>query len=265
MLADVAAERVPDRLAPGIALTTSRIRQRPRWLALVHGRPMRLPSGLAVGSPTLRLAGVMALMGGTLALVVGGAVVGASLLPSPAVLRGDPPYLTRFCDLASLDEVRAILGDDRATVARGLGRSYATSMDRCVWLSDLPHERFLGVRDWAPDRYDADKVQPYGLDATLTPLADIGDDAFVLTSPSEADLRFRKGARAAQVFYRPTEGEDPAQMAAIVTQMGRLVSERMSGASSAVGDLCQLLTPDEVPGRAAVDGRGGRSGLRHAL
>ncbi len=54
-------------------------------------------------------------------------------------------------------------------------------------------------------------------------------------------------------------------MAAIVTQMGRLVSERMSGASSAVGDLCQLLTPDEDPGRAAVDGRGRWSGLRHAL
>ena len=49
VLAGIATERVPDLLAPDIATRTSRLRQRGRWLAFVHQRPLRLPSGLAVG------------------------------------------------------------------------------------------------------------------------------------------------------------------------------------------------------------------------
>ncbi len=63
---------------PDIASTTSRVRQRPRWLALIKEPPMRLSSRVAVGSPTLRLASIMAL---TLALVLaaaGAVAVGTS-------------------------------------------------------------------------------------------------------------------------------------------------------------------------------------------
>ena len=77
----------------------------------------------------------------------------------------------------------------------------------------------------------------------------------MLTSPSEADLFVKKGARAANVFYRFADTESAAQMQEIVTQMGSLVAERMSGAPSVHGDLCQLLTAGRHPGRAAVDGR----------
>ena len=61
-----------------------RERRWPRWLALIKEPPMRISSRVAVGSPTFRLASLMAI---TLALIIalGAAVVaGASLLPSPA-------------------------------------------------------------------------------------------------------------------------------------------------------------------------------------
>ncbi len=85
---------VPDRLAPDIAsrpAAPGSVRAGWRSSRASHASPLRGRRR----SPTLRLAGVMALIGLILALVVGGAVVGASLLPSPAVLRGDPPYLTQ--------------------------------------------------------------------------------------------------------------------------------------------------------------------------
>ena len=56
----------------------------------------------------------------------------------------------------------------------------------------------------------------------------------------------------------------PHSLQLIATQMGRLVAERMSGAPSAVGDLCQLLTPELFSGRAAVD-EVQRDLVRHAL
>jgi Tol biopolymer transport system component len=87
LLADVLAEaapmREPDRLVPEIIRAARREHRRPRWLVLLKEPPMRLSSRVAVGSPTFRLASIMAL---TLALVLalGAAVaVGASMLPSP--------------------------------------------------------------------------------------------------------------------------------------------------------------------------------------
>jgi dipeptidyl aminopeptidase/acylaminoacyl peptidase len=83
MLADVAPTRQPDRLIPEILRAARRERRWPRWLALIKEPPMRISSRVAVGSPTLRLASVMAL---TMALVLAAAaavVVAASPPPSP--------------------------------------------------------------------------------------------------------------------------------------------------------------------------------------
>jgi hypothetical protein len=81
-----AASQEPAGLLDDILLTTSRSRQRPRWLALTKEPPMRISSGVAVGSPTAR---ITALAAATLLLVAltGGAVVaGASFLAGPAAL-----------------------------------------------------------------------------------------------------------------------------------------------------------------------------------
>jgi hypothetical protein len=91
VLADAAPVREPDRLVPEILRAARRVHRWPRWLALIKEPPMRFSSRVAVGSPTLRLASIMAL---TLALVLalGAAVaVGASLLPSP-VPHLPPPF-----------------------------------------------------------------------------------------------------------------------------------------------------------------------------
>ena len=83
VFANEAPSGYPDELLGRVLTTTSRIRPRPTWLADIKEPPMRIPSRVVVGSPTLRLAAILAL---TLALAsaLAGAVAGAaSLLPGP--------------------------------------------------------------------------------------------------------------------------------------------------------------------------------------
>jgi hypothetical protein len=85
------AGSMPANLEHDILATTGRMRPLPRWLALLKEPPMRIHHRLAVGSPTVRLIGVMALTI-ALALATAGAVaVGASLLPEPSK---PPPFGT---------------------------------------------------------------------------------------------------------------------------------------------------------------------------
>jgi hypothetical protein len=239
---EVAPRELPTTILPHAIGAASRIRQqRAPWYRFVA----RLESAWNARSsvaPSVVLGVVTAIVLAALLAVA----VGSRLIATPRL--ADVPYLTRFCDLASLDEVRTILGDDAATIARGLGRSNHTGMDSCVWRSEVPHERFLGVWDMAPSDYEYEKIHPTSWveSGQLTPVADLGDDAFVVTGPSEAELFVKKGVRATNVFYRPVDTESTAQMQQIVTEMGTLVAERISGAPSAHGDLCQLLTADDV-------------------
>jgi len=81
-----APSREPPDLLDHVLLTTSRTRQRPRWLALTKEPPMRISSQVAVGSPTARLA---AILFATLLLAVLGAgavVAGSALLAAPTAL-----------------------------------------------------------------------------------------------------------------------------------------------------------------------------------
>src|SRR5688500_13013110 len=87
-MADEAAPSVPADAIDHLLLTTSRMRPRPRWLALLKETPMRQNSRLVVGSPTRRLAlaAVLALL-----LVATTIVVGAMLLNTRAAV-GDWPF-----------------------------------------------------------------------------------------------------------------------------------------------------------------------------
>ncbi len=83
LLAETPTSRAPDQLRADIASATSRRRQRPPWLTSLKEPPMRYRSQLVVGSPTLRIALVVAVTA-VLTLALAGAVIaGASLLPSP--------------------------------------------------------------------------------------------------------------------------------------------------------------------------------------
>jgi hypothetical protein len=86
MIAGYMASEAPgvgsDRALDDALSMTSRMRPDPRWLAMIKEPPMRIPSRVVAGSPTLRLITITAL---TLALILALAsvvVAGASLLPS---------------------------------------------------------------------------------------------------------------------------------------------------------------------------------------
>jgi nitrous oxidase accessory protein len=81
LLVDAAPSLAPDRLRHDIRSIARSSRQRPRWVALLKEPPMRLTSGLAVGSSTARAAALVAATILLLALATG-AVVGASRLLS---------------------------------------------------------------------------------------------------------------------------------------------------------------------------------------
>jgi parallel beta-helix repeat protein len=86
MFADDAGIRPPDHLIEDILSTTGRARPRPRWLALLKEPPMRIDTRVAIGSPTARLALILAL---TLAMVLAASAVvvgAASLLPRSAIV-----------------------------------------------------------------------------------------------------------------------------------------------------------------------------------
>jgi Kelch motif/Galactose oxidase, central domain len=111
----------PDHSVDDVLLRARRMRPLPRWLALIKEPPMRISSRVAVGSPTFRLASLMAI---TIALLValGAAMVaGASLLPSP------PPWTgceQASCPAGTLTESRSwhsatLLRDGRVLVIGG--------------------------------------------------------------------------------------------------------------------------------------------------
>jgi F-box protein 11 len=79
-----APSREPAGLLDDILLTTGRSRQRPRWLALTKEPPMRLPSGVAVGSPTARLATLAVATILLVILATGAVVAGSNLLAGSA-------------------------------------------------------------------------------------------------------------------------------------------------------------------------------------
>jgi hypothetical protein len=83
LLAEVPISRAPDQLRADIASATSHRRQRPPWLTNLKESPMRYRSQLVVGSPTLRLAAVLAVTTALLLIIAGVVVAGASPVPSP--------------------------------------------------------------------------------------------------------------------------------------------------------------------------------------
>ena len=79
-LHDVAPARAPDRLRTQVKTETGEVRPRPRWLALIKEPPMRTNSRLAVGSPTARVAAIVAATLLATLFVVGAGIAGSHLL-----------------------------------------------------------------------------------------------------------------------------------------------------------------------------------------
>jgi parallel beta-helix repeat protein len=79
-LHDIAPTRAPDRLRTQVKTETSRVRPRPRWLAIIKEPPMRTNSHLAVGSPAMRVAVTMAATLLAAVMLVGATFAGAQIL-----------------------------------------------------------------------------------------------------------------------------------------------------------------------------------------
>ena len=112
-----------------IARMSAREPQRRRWLADLRRPPMRYRSALVAGSPTVRLASVMALVALLLVVLAGAIVAGASLLPRPTVGR---VYLDRFVEVGPMVERRIAqvsvrLLDGRVLIAGGGGEGQGTT------------------------------------------------------------------------------------------------------------------------------------------
>lgn len=91
LLPKAPTSRAPDRLRADIASATSRRRQRPSWLTSLKEPPMRYRSQVVVGSPTLRLAAVLAVTMALMLAIAGAVIAGASPQPSPDPALSTPP------------------------------------------------------------------------------------------------------------------------------------------------------------------------------
>jgi parallel beta-helix repeat protein len=108
----LAPTRAPDRLRNRIKSETSEMAPRPRWLALIKETPMRTNSRLAVGSPTWRVAVVMAATILLAVLVAGASFAGAQLFAATGFIvdaSGGGTHTSIAVAVADADEGTEIL------------------------------------------------------------------------------------------------------------------------------------------------------------
>ena len=88
---ELAPQRAPDRLRTTIKAQTGETRPRARWLALIKEPTMRTNNRTAVGSPTARVAAIMAATLLAAMLMIGAGIAGAQVLAAdgPLVVDAD--------------------------------------------------------------------------------------------------------------------------------------------------------------------------------
>ncbi len=130
--------------------SVSRRRQRPRWLALIKEPPMRTGSHLAVGSPTARVAAIVAATLMASVMLVSASLAGAELLAGDRSIVVDQ---SGDGDFTSITEAVEAAGDgDMISVRPG---TYAESVvvDKDVVISgvtDEPGAVVIAITDAAP-------------------------------------------------------------------------------------------------------------------
>jgi hypothetical protein len=127
----LAPSRGPDALLDDVFLTTSRMRPRPRWLALIKEPPMHTSARVSVGSPTFRLISItigtiVLLLAGLAAVGVGARVLSADGLPPPyGPARNGPLLFSAGADIYLADPD----GSDPRSIVTG------ATFDQVPWFS----------------------------------------------------------------------------------------------------------------------------------
>jgi len=114
-LTDLAPSRAPGRLYTDVTAATAGTRPRPRWLAALKEPPMRTSSRLTVGSPTIRVAAILAatlLLG---AVIAGAGFAGSRLLAADGALVVDQ---SGGGDFATISEAVAAATDGDTILVR---------------------------------------------------------------------------------------------------------------------------------------------------
>jgi parallel beta-helix repeat protein len=151
VFAESAPSRGPEQLLDHVFQTTGRARPRPRWLALTKEPPMRISSGVAVGSPMVRLATVLIATLLLAVLATGGVVIGASLLaPGAIVVAQDDSgtYTTITAAVAAANDGDTIL------VKPGVYRESITITDDITLRGDGPRDQVVIEVNAASPTYD---------------------------------------------------------------------------------------------------------------
>jgi hypothetical protein len=99
--------RLPDDFYDDIHAHASRTRQRPEWLALIKELPMHTSSGLAVGSPTIRVATTLVATLLAALMIAGAAFAGAQLLAADGTIvvdQNDPLAVQTISEAVAMAE-----------------------------------------------------------------------------------------------------------------------------------------------------------------
>jgi hypothetical protein len=140
--AAAAPSRAPAGLLDPIVTSVGRTRQRPRWLAVLKEPPMRHASRVVVGSPTARVAALVAatlLLG----LLATGAFVAGAQSPSPAPAEleaaAPPSFFTGNAPFSGACQIASPTTEYVDGVTKKRGESWVC----LTWTTDDP--RFSGV------------------------------------------------------------------------------------------------------------------------
>lgn len=152
LLAETPTSRAPGRLRADVTSATSRQRQRPPWLTSLKEPPMRYRSQLVVGSPTLRLAAVVAVTAALTLAIAGAVIAGASPQPSLVSVPPVPPtWVTGHVAPASS------CSDGTIEVDGGVIRQRDSECSPQTWTSSDPRLTGKVVRRWNWDDHETEE------------------------------------------------------------------------------------------------------------
>lgn len=152
LLAEAPISRAPDRLRADITSATSRQRQRPPWLTNLKEPPMRFRSQLVAGSPTLRLAAVVAATAALTLAIAGAVIAGASPQPSVVTVPSVPPTWVT----GSVQPAGSCSGPDVA-VDGAVIRKTNSECSPQTWTVSDPRLAGAWSRRWSEDTYQTEE------------------------------------------------------------------------------------------------------------